>query len=82
MPRLTASKTEILDRAGYAYSFDRQVYLNRKTKKAFSVEYVQDNDEGTIRNAIRRHNDGLKWQFYFNSEPSDAVRHELECVLG
>jgi hypothetical protein len=28
------------DEAGYAYTFDRQMYINRQTKKAFSVENV------------------------------------------
>jgi hypothetical protein len=82
MPRLTASKTEILDEAGYAYSFDRQIYLNRKTKKAFSVQFVQDHSETQIRKHIQEHTDGLEWRFYFNSAPSEAVKHELECVLG
>ena len=82
MPRLTESKTDILDEAGYAYSFDRQMYINRKTKKAFSVEFVQDHSEDQIRKYIQRHPDGLEWRFYFNTPPSEAVKHELECVLG
>ena len=82
MPRLTESKTDILDEAGYAYSFDRQMYINRKTKKAFSVEFVQDHSEGQIRKYIREDTDGPEWRFYFNSPPSEAVKHELECVLG
>ena len=82
MSRLTVTKTEILDGAGYAYSFDRQVYMNRKTKKAFSVEFVQDHSEDQIRKYIREHTDGLEWRFYFNLPPSEAVKHELECALG
>jgi hypothetical protein len=82
MPRLTASKTEILGEAGYAYSFDRQMYLNRKTKKAFSVEFFQDHSEDLIRKYILEHTDGLEWRFYFNLPPSAAVKHERECVLG
>jgi hypothetical protein len=82
MPRLTASRTEILDKAGYAYSFDRQMYINRKTKKAFSVEFVQDHSEDQIRKYTREHTPGLKWRFYFNLPPSEAVKRELECVLG
>ena len=57
MSRLTGTKTEILDEAGYAYSFDRQVYMNRKTKKAFSVDFVQDHSEDQIRKYIREHTD-------------------------
>ena len=82
MPRVIESKTDVLDEAGYSYSFDRQVYINRKTKKAFSVEFVQDHSEDEVRKYIREHTNGLKWRFYFNSPPSEAVRHELELVLG
>ena len=82
MPRLTESKTDILDEAGYAYSFDRQVYMNRKARKAFSVQFVQDNSEEQIRKSIREQTDGLKWRFYFNAPPSETVKHELESVLG
>jgi hypothetical protein len=82
MPRMTGSKTDILDEAGYAYSFDRQMYINRTTKKAFSVEFVQDHSEDQIRRSIREHSGGLGWRFYFNAAPSEAVKHELESVLG
>jgi hypothetical protein len=82
MPRLIESKTDVLDEAGYAYSFDRQMYINRKTKKAFSVEFVQDHSEDQIRKNILERADGLEWRFYFNSPPSEAVKHELESVLG
>jgi hypothetical protein len=58
MPRLTESKTDILDEAGYAYSEDQ------------------------IRKNIRERTDGPGWRFYFNSPPSEAVKHELESVLG
>lgn len=82
MPRLAESKTDILDGAGYAYSFDRQMYVNRKTRKVFSVEFVQDHSEEQIRKYIQKYSDTQDWQFYFNSRPSDSVRHELESVLG
>ena len=81
MPRLTESKTDILDEAGYAYSFDRAMYINRKNKKAFSVEFVQDHSEDRIRESIREHTDRTGWKFYFNADPSKAVRHELESAL-
>jgi len=81
MARLAVSKLDILHDAGYAYSFDRQLYINRKTKKAFSVVFVQDHSEDQLRKYIDESANGLGWRFYFNSEPSDAVRHELEGVL-
>jgi len=60
MPGLAESKTEILYAAGFAYSFDRQMYIDRKTRKAFSVEFVQDHNEDRIRTGIREDTDRLK----------------------
>jgi hypothetical protein len=82
MSRITAPKAQILEDAGYAYSFDRQMYVNREAKKAFSINFVQDHTEDQIRQYIGKQSDGAEWQFYFNSPPSNAVKHELECVLG
>jgi hypothetical protein len=80
--RLTESKARLLEEAGYAYSFDREIYVNRKTKKLFSLEFVADNSEDKIQERIRRREDGTRWHFYCNEEPSNAVRRELELVLG
>jgi hypothetical protein len=75
-------KQQILDDAGFAYNFDRKIYLNRKTKKIFSVEFVQDKDEKTLQDRIREQTDRKKWRFYFNQEPPEAVKREIEAVLG
>jgi len=76
------TKQQILDDAGFSYNFDRKIYLNRKTKKIFSVEFVQDNDEKTLEDRIREHTDGKKWRFYFNKMPPETVRRQIEAVLG
>jgi hypothetical protein len=80
--RTQATKQHILEDAGYSYNFDREIYFNRKTKKIFSVDFVEDHDEEEIEQRIRRASDGTKWQFHFNSEPGEAVKRELELVLG
>jgi hypothetical protein len=77
----TETKREILEGAGYRYSFDREVYFNRKAKKAFSVEFVEDNPEEELKRHIEEQ-PGSEWQFFFNKPPSDAVRRELSRVLG
>jgi hypothetical protein len=82
MARTAASKTDILGDAGYAYNVRRQMYINREAKKAFSVEFVEDNPEDRIRERVGAHTDGREWVFYFNRDPSDTLKHELECVLG
>jgi hypothetical protein len=80
--RTLATKQHILESAGYTYNFDREIYLNRKTKKVFSMDFVEDHDEEEIEQCIRRKTDGTKWQFHFNSAPGEAVKRELELVLG
>jgi hypothetical protein len=45
MSRPTKSKTEILHEAAFAYTIDLQMYINQKTKKAFSAAFVQDHSQ-------------------------------------
>jgi len=81
--RTVATKTQILEDAGYAFSFVRMVYLNRKARKAFSVEFVQDHTEAELEAPIGDSAPPAgEWRFYFNSEPSDRVKRELSVILG
>jgi len=74
-------KTEILWAANYKYNFDRDLYVNSAAKKAFSLEFVDDNPEEEVRRRVDEHTDGKEWKFYFNFPPSDGVRRELERDL-
>jgi hypothetical protein len=81
--RTVAGKQQILEDAGYAYSFDRAIYLNQKAGKAFSVEFVQDHSEDELQACIEEPAPPRgEWRFYFNSPPSDTVKRELAAVLG
>jgi hypothetical protein len=75
-------KKDILLKANYRYNFDRDVYFNRKAKKAFSLEFVEDHPEEELITLIGEGAHGSGWEFYFNSAPSDGVKRELERVLG
>jgi len=77
-----ATKSQILEDAGYAYSIDRTIYINRETKKVFSVKFIEDHNEEELKARISEKTQGGEWQFYFNSPPSEAVKHELERALG
>ena len=79
---LLGTKSQILENAGYSYSFDRQLYINRQAKKVFSVEFVEDHGEQELRQSISEETPAGEWRFYFNSEPSVAVKRELTGVLG
>jgi hypothetical protein len=75
-------KKDILWNADYRYDFDRDIYFNSKVKKAFSLEFVDDNSEEELRRRIGENTDGNQWQFYFNVPPPDGVKRELEGILG
>ena len=78
----TLTKQQILDNAGFTYNFDREIYVNRKTRKIFSVDFVEDNDKETLQRSVDEPTNGKKWRFYFNGELPPAVRREIEAVLG
>ena len=81
--RAVASKTQILEDAGFAYSFDRLSYINRGARKVFSIEFVQDHNEEDLLARINAPTPPPgEWCFYFNSEPSEAVKRELTALLG
>jgi hypothetical protein len=75
-------KPDILSQADFRYNFDRDLYVNRALKKAFSLEFVDDHPEDELRKLIQERTDENGWRFYFNHPPSDGVRRELERVLG
>lgn len=75
-------KSKILRDAGYIYNFDREVYFNRRTKKVFSVEFIEDSTEEELQSCLNETKDRKRWHFYFTSgDPSDAVKHEIQSVL-
>lgn len=84
-----ATKDQILEDAGYTYSIERALYINRRLKKAFSIEFVEDHTDAQLLARINEHgnengdnqNGNDRWQFYFNAPPSESVKHELERVL-
>ncbi len=47
------TKEQLLKNSGYSYNFDRELYLNRKLKKAFSVEFIEDRSEEEIEKALQ-----------------------------
>ncbi len=74
-------KEQLLKKAGYSYDPDREVYVNRKARKVFSIDYLEDHDTKQIANKIQEAARGSKWSFIFNDEPSDSVKRELANML-
>ena len=81
--RTLDTKQNILDDAGFAYNIYHAVYFNRKSKKIFSVQFLEDHDDEDLERLIREDTGDKDWKFYFNSgEPPEEVRHEIEARLG
>jgi len=80
MPR-QPEKTHLLDSAGYAYNFDRMMYINRQAKKAFSIEFIDDNPKAVIASRIQEPNPEEEWRFYTSLQMSEGTRKELKRVL-
>jgi len=78
---IVAGKKQVLEDAGYAYSFDRLSYINRDARKVFSIEFVQDHDEAELKRRIDEPTSRGEWRFYFNSPPSEAVKRELSAIF-
>lgn len=76
-----AAKKQILKNNGYSYSFDRELYVNRSLKKAFSVEFIEDHSETEIEHLARSKSEGQKWHFFFNTKPSEATERKLANML-
>ena len=75
-------KSDILFEANYRYNFDRDLYVNKSAKKAFSVEFVDDHSEDELVQRIGENTNGNGWTFYFNTPPAEGVKRVLEGVLG
>jgi len=76
------TKQHILDEAGFAYNFDRRVYFNRKSKKIFSVAYLEERSEEEIKRLIQDDSGDKEWKFYFIGEPAESVRRAVEASIG
>ena len=73
-------KQRLLEEAGYRYSIKRMAFINRTTKKIFSIEALRDHSEEWVREKVRERTDG-DWRFYFNEVPSPAIRREYVAEL-
>jgi hypothetical protein len=76
MPTVVGKK-QILEEAGYTYSFNRLSYVNPDAKKVFSIEFVQDHSEIELKQHINEPTPLGEWKFYFNSPPSEGVKREF-----
>ena len=69
---MKSEKEPILRANHYSYNFDRMVYYNRATQKAFSVDWLEDHTEEDLKRALAERNEN-GWQLYLEKRPSRAV---------
>jgi hypothetical protein len=80
MTELT-EKEAMLENAGYLYHFDRMIYFNRDSRKAFSLEFVEDHSHEEIHHLVEGPPPDHGWFFYFNEPPSDNIKRQLASAL-
>jgi hypothetical protein len=57
-----------------------EIYVNRKTKTVFSMDFIEDHDEEEIERRVQGDSGSEEWQFHFNAEPAESVRRsDLNC---
>ncbi len=76
MTELT-EKEALLENAGYRYHFDRMIYFNRGSRKAFSLEFVEDHSRQEIQHLVDEPPPDHGWAFYFNEPPSNGIKRQL-----
>jgi hypothetical protein len=81
MTELT-EKEALLEGSGYRYHFDRMIYSSRASRRALSLEFVEDNASEKIQHLIDEKNPTDDWIFHFTQPASDRVKRELAEALA
>jgi hypothetical protein len=77
-----AVKEQLLKEAGYTYRPDREAYINRRARKIFSVDFLEEHEPEEIASKIREATPGNEWTFIFNQQPTDSMKRELARLLN
>jgi hypothetical protein len=76
---LDKDKYDLLSKNDFQNHFDRAMYFNRRTKKIFSLEAIEDHDLEWLRIRIESPNNTGTWQFYFNRNvPQETIKEILK----
>lgn len=76
-PSLEKNKVSLLDKSGFLYFWPRLAFVNKKTKKIFSREFVQTKSLKMIKGLIDRPNESNDWKFYFLRNISQRAKEEI-----
>ncbi|MEA2240250.1 MAG: hypothetical protein QOC81_4974 [Thermoanaerobaculia bacterium] len=73
-------KGVLLNENGYRYNIYRMAYINRTTKKVFSIEAIEEHPVEWLNAQMAERSNG-DWQFYFTEPPSAAVVRDYVAEL-
>jgi hypothetical protein len=77
-----SAKAALIEKRGYIYSFDRDLYIQMREKKVFSTDFIEDHEITELESCLDEPSNGDgRWKFYFNEMPPDVVRKEIERGL-
>jgi hypothetical protein len=74
-------KEMLLEGCGYRYHFDRMIYFNRDSRRAFSLEFVEEHSQLEIQTLLDVPATD-SWVFHFNQPLSDRIKQELAEAFG
>lgn len=73
---MNKSKHKLLEDEGYQYNFDREIYSNKKHKKIFTKEVVDDHNKDWLLERITASN-GTDWTIYSGIPLKDKIKKEI-----
>jgi hypothetical protein len=78
---MTSEKEQILRDAGYFYFDARELYANRKSRKVFSLDYIEGNTTEELEKRVQEMTEGNAWVFHLENELTSSQQRELELFL-
>ena len=72
-----AKKSDILEKEGFVYHFQRMIYINTKKKKVFSVRAIENNSPSWLIEKIYGTSITDDWQFYFIGTIDETIKHTI-----
>jgi hypothetical protein len=67
----------LLESSGYRYHCENMHFVNRTTKRVFSIEFVESHSLQEIRRVLEEVPATNEWIFHFNKPPSDWGKRDL-----
>ena len=77
---MVGTKDDLLRRFGYRYDFNRMAYINRRCKRALTIEFVEASMNDELRRIIGTP-PLTEWYFYSIKPFSDSVKQQFIALM-